>query len=51
MDSLNKDTIALLSRTAFEVAASTPGVNVYLNDNSLPIKTFKEYVHLCLKVL
>ncbi len=51
MDSLNKDTIALLSRPAFEVAASTPGVNVYLNENSLPINTFKEYVHLCLKVL
>ncbi|EFX61225.1 hypothetical protein DAPPUDRAFT_274376 [Daphnia pulex] len=49
MDSLNKDTIALLSRRAFEVATSTPGVNVYLNDKPLPINNFKEYLDLCLK--
>ena len=51
MDSLDKDTVALLSRRAFDVAASTRGVKVYLNGKCLPIKNFKDYVDLCLKVL
>ena len=50
MESLDKDTIALLSRRAFDVAASTRGVKVYLNGKRLPIKSFKDYVDLCLKV-
>ncbi len=51
MDSLDKDTVALLSRRAFDVAASTRGVKVFLNGKRLPIKNFKDYVDLCLKVL
>ena len=50
MESLDRDTVALLSRRAFDVAASTRGVKVLLNGKRLPIKTFKDYVELCLKV-
>jgi len=50
MTSLDSDTVALLSKRAFDVAASTRGVKVYLNGKLLPIKNFKDYVDLCLKV-
>lgn len=50
MANLDRDTVALLSRRAFDVAASTRGVKVFLNGNRLPIKNFKDYVDLCLKV-
>ena len=50
MDSLDRDTVALLSRRAFDVAASTRGVQVFLNGKKLPVKNFKDYVDLCLKV-
>jgi len=50
MGSLDSDTVALLSKRAFDVAASTRGVKVYLNGKLLPIKSFKDYVDLCLKV-
>ena len=50
MESLDNDTVALLSKRAFDVAASTRGVKVYLNGKLLPIKCFKDYVDLCLKV-
>lgn len=49
MTTLDSDTVALLSKRAFDVAASTRGVKVYLNGKLLPIKTFKDYVDLCLK--
>jgi DNA topoisomerase-2 len=51
MDSLDKDAVALLSRRAFDVAASTLGVKVFLNGKRIPINNFKDYVDLCLKVL
>ena len=50
MTSLDADTVALLSRRAFDVAASTRGVKVFLNGKRLPITNFKDYVDLCLKV-
>lgn len=50
MPTLDQDTVALLSRRAFDVAASTRGVKVFLNGKRLPIKNFKDYVDLCLKV-
>lgn len=50
MESLDADTVALLSRRAFDVAASTRGVKVFLNGKRLPLKSFKDYVDLCLKV-
>lgn len=39
MESLDKDTVDLLSRRAYDVAASTRGVKVYLNDQRLPVRT------------
>lgn len=50
MESLDADTVALLSRRAFDVAASSRGVKVFLNGKRLPVKGFKDYVDLCLKV-
>ena len=49
MESLNDDTIALLSRRAYDIAASTTGVKVYLNGKKIPIKGFQDYVNLFLK--
>ena len=44
MEKLDDDTVALLSRRAFDIAASTKGVKVFLNGTRLPVKNFKEYV-------
>lgn len=49
MTSLDADTIALLSRRAYDIAASTQGVKVYLNGKRLHIKGFQDYVNLILK--
>jgi hypothetical protein len=38
MEKLDSDTVALLSRRAYDVAASTKGVKVYLNGKRIPIK-------------
>lgn len=37
MESLDADTIALLSRRAYDVAASTRGVKVFLNGKRIPV--------------
>jgi len=49
MEKLDTDTVALLSRRAFDIAASTRGVKVFLNGTRLPVKQFKDYVDLFLK--
>lgn len=49
MESLDKDVVGLLSRRAFDVAASTRGVKVYLNGKRIPVKSFKDYVELFIK--
>ena len=49
METLDRDTVALLSRRAYDVAATTRGVKVFLNGKRLPISSFKDYVQLCLK--
>ncbi|XP_049270629.1 DNA topoisomerase 2-alpha [Rhipicephalus sanguineus] len=49
MEKLDADTVALLSRRAYDVAGCTQGVKVYLNGKRLPVKGFKEYVQLFLK--
>ena len=46
MDNLEDDTIALLARRAYDIAASTRGVKVYLNDKRLPISKFEDYCKL-----
>ena len=40
MGHLEEDTVKLLARRAYDVAASTRGVKVYLNDKRLPISKF-----------
>ena len=49
MDSLSEDMVALLSRRAYDVAASSKGVKVYLNGKKIPIKSFKDYVDFFIK--
>ena len=49
MESLNEDTVALLTRRAYDIAASTKGVKVYLNGKKIPIKSFKDYVDFFIK--
>ncbi|KAL3243432.1 hypothetical protein MRX96_020499 [Rhipicephalus microplus] len=49
MQKLDADTVALLSRRAYDVAGCTQGVKVYLNGKRLPVKGFREYVQLFLK--
>lgn len=49
MESLDRDIVDLLSRRAFDVAASTRGVKVFLNGKRLPVKDFKDYIELILK--
>lgn len=49
MEKLDPDTVALLSRRAYDVAGCTRGVKVYLNGKRLPVKGFKDYVQLFVK--
>ena len=37
MDTLDKDIVGLMSRRAYDVAASTRGVKVYLNGKKVPV--------------
>ncbi|XP_076765755.1 DNA topoisomerase 2 [Xylocopa sonorina] len=46
MQSLDDDIVALMSRRAYDIAASTRGVKVYLNGTKIPVKNFKDYVDL-----
>ena len=48
MSKLDDDTCALLARRAYDIAASTPGVKVYLNDKKLPVSKFEDYCKLYL---
>lgn len=49
MENLEDDIVALMRRRAFDVAASTRGVSVFLNGQKLPVKSFKDYIDLYLK--
>nr|NVI79323.1 topoisomerase 2 [Cucujiformia] len=49
MDRLDDGIVALMSRRAFDIAASSKGVKVFLNGTRLPIKGFKDYVELFTK--
>uniref|UniRef100_A0A0B7A7H4 DNA topoisomerase 2 n=1 Tax=Arion vulgaris TaxID=1028688 RepID=A0A0B7A7H4_9EUPU len=48
MDKLNDDVVALFTRRAYDVAASSKGVKVFLNGKRLPVKGFKDYIDLYL---
>lgn len=49
MDRLDEDIVALMSRRAFDVAASTKGISVFLNGNKVMVKNFKDYIDLFIK--
>lgn len=49
MEKLDDDIVALMSRRAFDIAASTRGVSVFLNGQKLPVKQFKDYIDLYIK--
>lgn len=49
MDKLDDDIVSLMSRRAYDVAASTRGVKVFLNGSRIPVKNFKDYVDLYIK--
>ncbi|KAH8404824.1 hypothetical protein KR222_004799 [Zaprionus bogoriensis] len=49
MDRLDEDIVALMSRRAYDVAASTKGVSVFLNGNKVTVKNFREYIDLFIK--
>jgi DNA topoisomerase-2 len=48
MTRLDDDIVALMSRRAYDIAASTPGLKVYLNNVRLPINKFEDYCKLYL---
>ena len=48
MTKLDDDTVALLARRAYDIAACCVGVKVYLNDKCLPVKKFEDYCKLYL---
>ena len=49
MESLEEDIVALMSRRAYDIAASTRGVSVFLNGNKIAVKNFKDYIDLYMK--
>ena len=49
MEKLDDDTVSLLSRRAYDIAASSKGVKVFLNGKRLPVKNFKDYVDQYIK--
>uniref|UniRef100_A0A3B3QKM3 DNA topoisomerase 2 n=1 Tax=Paramormyrops kingsleyae TaxID=1676925 RepID=A0A3B3QKM3_9TELE len=49
MQILDKDTVALMTRRAYDVAGATKGVKVFLNGKKLPVSGFRSYVDLYLK--
>ncbi|XP_077291439.1 DNA topoisomerase 2 isoform X2 [Arctopsyche grandis] len=48
MDKLDEDIVSLMSRRAYDVAAST-GVKVYLNGKRLPVSKLKDYINMYIK--
>ena len=44
MDSLDSDTVALLSRRAYDIAASSKGVKVFLNGKRVPVSALATLV-------
>ncbi|TGZ52504.1 hypothetical protein CRM22_010616 [Opisthorchis felineus] len=49
MSELDSDTVALFVRRAYDLAATTSGVKVFLNGKRLAIKNFMDYVDLYVK--
>ncbi|KAL7869965.1 hypothetical protein AOLI_G00139530 [Acnodon oligacanthus] len=49
MQSLDRDTVALMTRRAYDIAGSSKGVRVFLNGSRLPVNGFRSYVDLYVK--
>lgn len=49
MEKLDKDTVDLFTRRAYDIAAVASGVKVFLNGKKLPVKNFQEYINLYVK--
>ncbi|XP_013863574.1 DNA topoisomerase 2-alpha [Austrofundulus limnaeus] len=49
MTVLDKDTVALMTRRAYDIAGSTKGVKVFFNGKRLPITGFRSYVDMYVK--
>ncbi|GJE94175.1 DNA topoisomerase 2 [Phanerochaete sordida] len=48
MDSIDEDAVALLKKRVYDLAGTTKDVKVFLNDERIKIKGFKQYVELYL---
>uniref|UniRef100_A0A667ZV02 DNA topoisomerase 2 n=1 Tax=Myripristis murdjan TaxID=586833 RepID=A0A667ZV02_9TELE len=49
MSILDKDTVALMTRRAYDIAGSTKGVRVFFNGKRLPVSGFRSYVDMYVK--
>ncbi|XP_061666786.1 DNA topoisomerase 2-alpha [Syngnathoides biaculeatus] len=49
MSILDKDTVALMTRRAYDIAGCTKGVRVFFNSKRLPVTDFQSYVGLYVK--
>ncbi|XP_060883763.1 DNA topoisomerase 2-alpha isoform X2 [Labrus mixtus] len=49
MTILDKDTVALMTRRAYDIAGASKGVRVFFNGKKLPITGFRNYVDMYLK--
>ena len=49
MDSIDDDTVALLKKRVYDMAGTVKNVKVYLNDERLKVKNFKQYIDMYLE--
>ncbi|XP_074519536.1 DNA topoisomerase 2-alpha [Halichoeres trimaculatus] len=49
MSILDKDTVALMTRRAYDIAGAAMGVRVYFNGKKLPVTGFRNYVDMYLE--
>nr|XP_020461966.1 DNA topoisomerase 2-alpha-like [Monopterus albus] len=49
MSILDKDTVALMTRRAYDIAGSSKGVRVFFNSKKLPVTGFRSYVDMYVK--
>uniref|UniRef100_A0A3B3YVQ5 DNA topoisomerase 2 n=1 Tax=Poecilia mexicana TaxID=48701 RepID=A0A3B3YVQ5_9TELE len=49
MSILDKDTVALMTRRAYDIAGSSKGVKVFFNSKRLPVSGFRSYVDMYVK--
>ncbi|KAG7506667.1 DNA topoisomerase 2-alpha isoform X2 [Solea senegalensis] len=49
MSILDKDTVALMTRRAYDIAGSSKGVRVFFNGKRLPVTSFRSYIDMYLK--